>query len=73
VLNVIDDYSRECLACIVDTSLSGRRVVRELTAIAERRELPCMVVSDNVLCREAAAGFGQQISMRRQPSARYAF
>lgn len=27
---------------------------------------------DNVLCREAAAGFGQQISMRRQPSARHA-
>ena len=47
VPNVIDDYSRECLACIVDTSLSGRRVVRELTAIAERRGLPCMVVSDN--------------------------
>lgn len=47
VLNVIDDYSRECLACIVDTSLSGRRVVRELTAIADRRGLPCMVVSDN--------------------------
>ena len=47
LLNVIDDYSRECLACIVDTSLSGRRVVRELTAIAERRGLPCMVVSDN--------------------------
>ena len=47
LLNVIDDYSRECLACIVDTSLSGRRVVRELAAIAERRGLPCMVVSDN--------------------------
>ena len=29
--------------------------------------------TDNVLCWEAAAGFGQQISMRRQPSARYAF
>ena len=27
---------------------------------------------DNVLCQEAAAGFGQQISMRRQPSARHA-
>src|SRR5436309_5493859 len=40
LLNVIDDYSRECLACIVDTSLSGRRVVRELAAIAERRGLP---------------------------------
>lgn len=47
MLNVIDDYSRECLACIVDTSLSGRRVVRELSAIAERRGLPCLVVSDN--------------------------
>jgi putative transposase len=35
------------LACIVDTSLSGRRVVRALSAIAERRGLPCMVVSDN--------------------------
>jgi len=47
MLNVIDDCSRECLACIVDTSLSGRRVIRELGAIAERRGLPCMVVSDN--------------------------
>jgi putative transposase len=47
MLNVIDDYSRECLACVVDTSLSGRRVVRELGAVAERRGLPCMVVSDN--------------------------
>ena len=47
MLNVIDDYSRECLACIVDTSLSGRRVRRELSAIAERCGLPCMVVSDN--------------------------
>jgi putative transposase len=37
LLNIIDDYSRKCLACIVDTSLSGRRVVRELTALAERR------------------------------------
>ncbi len=31
----------------IDTSLSGRRVIRELSAIAERRGLPCMVVSDN--------------------------
>ncbi len=47
LFNVIYDYSRKCLACIVDTSLSGRRVVRELSAIGERRRLPCMVVSDN--------------------------
>jgi len=47
LLNVIDDDCRESLGCIVDTSLSGRRVVRELSSIAERRGLPRMVVSDN--------------------------
>ena len=30
VLNVVDDVSRECLAAIPDTSISGRRVAREL-------------------------------------------
>ena len=30
VLCVIDDFSRECLAAVVDTSLSGQRVGREL-------------------------------------------
>lgn len=43
MLNVIDDYSRESLGCIVDTLLSSPRVVRELSAIADRRELPCIV------------------------------
>src|SRR6056297_1021463 len=47
ILNVIDDFSRECLAAVVDTSLSGIRVGRELDRIAEMRGYPCMVVSDN--------------------------
>jgi putative transposase len=47
ILCVIDDFSRECLAAVVDNSLSGERVVRELDAIAERRRYPLMVVSDN--------------------------
>ena len=47
ILNVIDDFSRECLAAVVDTSLSGERVARELDRIAETRGYPCMVVSDN--------------------------
>ena len=47
ILNVIDDFSRECLAAVVDTSLSGERVARELDRIAEMRGYPCMVVSDN--------------------------
>ncbi len=43
---VIDDFSCECLAIVVDNSLSGERVARELDTIAERRGYPCMVVSD---------------------------
>lgn len=47
ILCVIGDFSRECLATVVDTSLSGHRVARELDRIAEMRGYPCMVVSDN--------------------------
>ena len=47
ILCVIDDFTRECLATVVDNSLCGERVARELDAIAERRGYPCMVVSDN--------------------------
>ena len=55
VLNVVDDVTRECLAAIPDTSISGRRVARELTALIERRGKPGMIVSDNVLARERNA------------------
>jgi putative transposase len=46
VLNVVDDVTRECLAAIPDTSISGRRVARELTALIERRGKPGMIVSE---------------------------
>ncbi|GAB4347110.1 MAG: hypothetical protein Kow0026_00010 [Oricola sp.] len=47
VLNVVDEVTRECLAAIPDTSISGRRVARELTAPIGRRGKPGMIVSDN--------------------------
>jgi len=47
VLAVVDDFTRECLALIVDNSLSGIRVARELDRIVERRSRPCFVASDN--------------------------
>jgi putative transposase len=47
ILNVVDDVTRECLAAIPDTSISGHRVVRELTALIESRGKPGMIVSDN--------------------------
>ena len=47
ILNVVDDVTHECLAAIPDTSISGHRVARELTALIERRGRPGMIVSDN--------------------------
>ena len=47
VLNVVDDVTRECLAAVPDTSISGRRVVRELTELIAKRGKPGMIVSDN--------------------------
>ncbi|WP_440978636.1 IS3 family transposase [Sphingomonas pseudosanguinis] len=47
VLNIVDDVTRECLRAVVDTSISGRRVVRELTDLVAERGKPTMIVSDN--------------------------
>ncbi len=47
ILNIVDDVTRECLAAMPDTSISGRRVARELTTLIERRGKPQMIVSDN--------------------------
>jgi len=47
ILNIVDDVTKQCLGAIPDTSISGRRVARELTAIIERHGKPGMIVSDN--------------------------
>jgi putative transposase len=47
VLNVVDDVTRECLAAVSNTSISGHRVVRELTRLIAEWGTPGMIVSDN--------------------------
>jgi putative transposase len=47
VLNIVDDVTRECIRAVVDTSISGRRVVRELADLVAERGRPKMIVSDN--------------------------
>lgn len=47
ILAVIDDFSRECLALVADTSLSGARVARELDVVIARSGRPKTIVSDN--------------------------
>jgi len=46
-LTIIDDYSRECPAIEVDTSIGGRRVVVVLERLAEIRGLPEVITMDN--------------------------
>ena len=47
VLCVVDDCTREALATVVDRSLSGARMTRELDTLIRRRGQPDMIVSDN--------------------------
>lgn len=46
-LNIVDDYTRECLAIEVDTSLPGERVVRVLDRLIESGRKPEVIVVDN--------------------------
>jgi transposase InsO family protein len=46
-LNVVDDFTRECVAIEVDWSLPGLRVVWVLNRLAETIGLPDVLVMDN--------------------------
>jgi len=45
--NLVDDYSREAPIIVVDQSLPGERIVRELDAVVAVRGVPEMIVMDN--------------------------
>ena len=47
VLCIVDHFTREALALVVDTLISGRRLVREPDALIPRRGKPLVIVSDN--------------------------
>lgn len=46
-LNVVDDYTRECLVIEVDTSLPGLRATQVLDRLKETRGLPASITVDN--------------------------
>jgi putative transposase len=50
VFNIVDDFSRECVAQIVDFSISGVRLTHELDRISERRPLPKKIVCEREAC-----------------------
>ena len=47
ILVVVDDCTRECLALVPDTSISGTRVARELDRLIVAYGKPTTIVSDN--------------------------
>lgn len=47
ILTVVDDFTRECLATEVDTSLPGLRVARVLDQLGQLRGLPEAITVDN--------------------------
>lgn len=47
ILTVVDDFTRECLQLVVDTSLNGVRVAHELSKIMNQRGKPKFIRSDN--------------------------
>jgi len=45
--NVIDDFNRECLAVEIDTSITGRRLIRIFERLRHERGLPDILRVDN--------------------------
>jgi len=45
--NIIDDYNRESLAIEIDTSITGRRLIRIFERLREERGLPDVLRVDN--------------------------
>jgi len=66
MLNVIDEFTRECLVIRIDRRLRSTDVFDVLSDLFIMRGVPGHVRSDNVLCQDAALGFSQQVSWRRQ-------
>ena len=45
--NVIDDFNREALAIEIDTSITGKRLIRVFERLRDNRELPDVLRVDN--------------------------
>jgi len=65
ILTVVDTFSR--LSPVIDPRFSyrGEDVVATLDRACRKIGYPKTIRVDNVLCREAAVGQGQQVSLRR--------
>jgi putative transposase len=68
MLNVIDEFTHECLAIRVDRKLKAIDVIDVLSDLFILRGVPTHIRSDNVLRREGERRTGQQVSIGLQAS-----
>ncbi len=47
ILNILDEYSRECLACVVERQITSQTVLEALCELFTRRGIPEHIRSDN--------------------------
>ena len=66
IFAVVDDFTREVLTLVVDTSIGGLRVCRELAVIAAVRGLPKLIVMDNgpEFTGKALDGWAYQVGVK---------
>jgi len=65
MLNLIDEFTRECLAIRVDRKLNSTDVIDVLSDQFILRGVPDHIRSDNVLCSERTANLGTGSLSRR--------
>ena len=65
MLNVVDEFTRECLAIRVDRKLNSTAVIDVLTDLFILRGVPGHVRSDNVLCPEQLTDLGVGLCSHR--------
>jgi putative transposase len=61
ILTIVDDFTRECLILVADTSLPGLRVARELDVGDRDPRRPAMIGSDDgaeLISMQCCAGMG---------------
>jgi hypothetical protein len=64
MLNIIDEFTRECLAIRIDRKLNSTDVIDVLSDLFILRGVPEHIRSDNVLGQEEKRCIGKQVSMR---------
>ena len=55
VLTVVDQFTRECLLLLADSSLSGQKVALALSVVIAERGAPVSITVDNELSKKAMA------------------